>query len=197
MAKVGLYFGSFNPIHIGHIAIAGYISEFTDLDQVWFVVSPHNPLKAKETLLNGYDRLRMVDLALGGSFKLRSCDVEFRLPVPSYTVDTMAYLTEKYPSHKFSLIMGEDNLATIHKWKNIGSLISNFTFYVYPRRDGVPGHSPLAPELKGTGNIRIVDAPIMDISGSFIRKGIKEGKDMSYFLPQPVWNYIDKNQYYR
>lgn len=197
MAKVGLYFGSFNPIHIGHIAIAGYISEFTDLDQVWFVVSPHNPLKKKESLLNGYDRLRMVELALGDSFKLRPCDVEFRLPVPSYTVDTMAYLTEKHPSHNFSLIIGEDNLATLHKWKNINILIERYPIYVYPRKDSVSVPSKVTDEILAKGDIRRVDAPLMEISGSFIRNGINAGKDMSFFLPQSVWDYIYKNQYYR
>jgi len=197
MAKVGLYFGSFNPIHIGHIAIAGYISEFTELDQVWFVVSPHNPLKKKETLLDDCERLRMVELALGNSFKLRPCDVEFRLPRPSYTVDTMAYLTDKYPSHQFSLIMGEDNLETIHKWKNIGILLEKYPIWVYPRKGSVLELPPQAEEILGRGDIRRVDAPLMEISGGFIRQGVKAGKDMSFFLSREVWNYIDEKNYYR
>ncbi len=194
--KVGLYFGSFNPVHIGHIAIAGYLSQFTDLDQIWFVVSPHNPLKKKETLLNNYDRLKMVELALGDSHNLRPCDVEFRMPVPSYTIDTMAYLEEKNRSTTFCLIMGEDNLSTVHKWKNADILFRKYPIYVYPRNRTGTELSEQASEILSNADIKMVSAPIMDISGSFIRQGIKEGKDMSYFLPSPAWKYIEENNLY-
>ncbi len=196
MNRIGLYFGSFNPVHIGHMAIAGYLSEFTDLDQVWFVVSPHNPLKKKETLLDDTERLKMVELALGGSFNLRPCDVEFRMPVPSYTIDTMVYLEEKYPTYRFCLIMGEDNLSTLHKWKNIDVISQRYPIYVYPRnRAGkdIPGEFM---DIIRSSDIKMVNAPLMDISGSFIRQGIKEGKDMSFFLPPAVWKYIDDKHYY-
>jgi nicotinate-nucleotide adenylyltransferase len=194
--KIGLYFGSFNPVHIGHIAIAGYLSEFTDLDQIWFVVSPHNPLKKKETLLDNYDRLKMVELALGNSYKLRPCDVEFSMPVPSYTIDTMMYLEEKNRSVIFCLIMGEDNLSTVHKWKNADLLFGKYPIYVYPRNRTVVGFSEQASEILSKADIKMVAAPIMDISGSFIRQGIKDSKDMSCFLPPAVWKYIEENRLY-
>lgn len=197
MTKIGLYFGSFNPIHIGHIAIAGYMAEFTDIDQVWFVVSPQNPLKKKETLLEDYERLKMVDMAINDSFKLRSCDVEFRMPKPSYTIDTITYLREQYPSYQFSLIMGEDNLYTFYKWKNAELLATKYSFYVYPRNreKNVPTVLPKMETVKT--DIHIVEAPLMEVSGSFIRAGIKAGKDMSYYLTPQVWKYIDDNQYYK
>ena len=133
MAKIGLYFGSFNPIHIGHLAIAGYMTEFTPLEQVWFVVSPHNPLKKKESLLEDHQRLYMAQLAIGDNDRLKATDIEFKLPSPSYTVNTLAYLEEKYPQHSFKLVLGEDNLYTFHKWKNAEELISKYSLYVYPR----------------------------------------------------------------
>jgi nicotinate-nucleotide adenylyltransferase len=197
MAEVGLYFGSFNPIHIGHIAIAGYITEFTGTDQVWFVVSPHNPLKNKETLLDDYQRLHMVRLAIGDNDKLKACDIEFRLPVPSYTIDTLAHLTEKHPGHRFSLIMGEDNLYTFHKWKNAEELVSRHPIYVYPRRGSVKPDSPLLEKLLTIGEIHYVNAPVIELSGTFIRNGIRKGRDMSYYLTPAVWKYIDEMNFYR
>ncbi len=196
MAKIGLYFGSFNPVHIGHIAIAGYMTEFTCLDQVWFVISPLNPLKKKETLLDDYQRLQMAWLAIGDNVRLKASDSEFKLPVPSYTIDTLTYLKEEYPKNEFCLVMGEDNLYTLHKWKNINELIRKYPIYVYPRPDSIKPSSPLLHQILSTAVIHQVKAPLMDISGTFIRDGIKNGKDMSYFLPQAVWKYIKEMHFY-
>jgi nicotinate-nucleotide adenylyltransferase len=196
MSKVGLYFGSFNPIHIGHIAIAGYMTEYAGLDQVWFVVSPHNPLKKKETLLADHQRLHMVNLAIGDNVRLKASDIEFKLPIPSYTIDTLTYLKEKHPRNQFVLVMGEDNLFTLHKWKNVNELRSKYAIYVYPRPDSVKPSSPLLDQILLTADIHYLKAPLMDISGTFIREGIKEGKDMSYFLPPEVWKYIREMHFY-
>jgi nicotinate-nucleotide adenylyltransferase len=196
MLKVGLYFGSFNPVHIGHIAIAGYLTEFTGLDQVWFVVSPHNPLKKKETLLADHHRLYMTQLAIGDNDRLKATDIELNLPVPSYTIDTLTYLEEKYPKNEFCLVMGEDNLYTLHKWKNISELIDRCSIYVYPRYGSQRSASPLLDQILSKASIHFVKAPLMDISGTFIRNGIKKGKDMSYFLSPTVWKYIVEMHFY-
>jgi nicotinate-nucleotide adenylyltransferase len=196
MIKVGLYFGSFNPIHIGHLAIAGYMTEYAGLDQVWFVVSPHNPLKKKETLLADHQRLHMVNLAIGDNNRLKACDIEFKLPVPSYTIDTLTYLNEKYPRNKFTLVMGEDNLYTLHKWKNVTELINKCTIYIYPRPDTTRPSSPILNQILESADLHFVNAPLMDISGTFIRQGIREGKDMSYFLSSAVWKYIVEMHFY-
>lgn len=196
MATIGLYFGSFNPVHIGHTAIAGYMTEFTKIDQVWFVVSPHNPLKKKETLLDDYQRLYMAQLAIGDSDKLKTSDIEFKLPVPSYTIDTLTYLGEKYPDNEFCLVMGEDNLYTLHKWKNSVELIRKFPIYIYPRPGTVRPTSPMLDQILSTAIIHHVKAPMIEISGTFIRDGIKKGKDMSYFLSAAVWKYIEEMHFY-
>ncbi|MDO9340428.1 MAG: nicotinate (nicotinamide) nucleotide adenylyltransferase [Bacteroidales bacterium] len=196
MAKIGLYFGSFNPVHIGHIAIAGYMTEFAGLDQVWFVVSPQNPLKKKVTLLADHQRLYMAQLAIGDNIRLKATDIEFKLPVPSYTIDTLTYLKEKYPKNEFCLVMGEDNLYTLHKWKNADELIRKYPIYIYPRPDLGKPSSPLLDQILSTADIHSVEAPLMDISGTFIRDGIKNGKDMSYFLPPAVWKYITEMHFY-
>jgi len=196
MKKIGLYFGSFNPIHLGHLAIAGYMTEFAGIDQVWFIVSPHNPLKKKETLLADHQRLYMAQLAIGDNDKLKASDVEFKLPVPSYTIDTLAHLTEKYPKNKFCLIMGEDNLYTLHKWKNIRELIKKFSVYVYPRPGVIKPSSPLLDQILSDTDIHHVNAPMMDISGTFIRDSIKKGKDVSFLLPPQVWKYIKEMHFY-
>ncbi|MCX6256070.1 MAG: nicotinate (nicotinamide) nucleotide adenylyltransferase [Bacteroidia bacterium] len=164
MAKIGLYFGSFNPVHIGHIAIAGYMTEFAGLDQVWFVVSPHNPLKKKETLLADHHRLYMAQLGIGDNDRLKASDIEFKLPVPSYTIDTLTYLKEKYSSNEFCLVMGEDNLYTLHKWKNVNELVRKYPIYVYPRPDAVKPSSSLLDQILSTAIIHHVNAPLMDIS---------------------------------
>ncbi|MDO9579861.1 MAG: nicotinate (nicotinamide) nucleotide adenylyltransferase [Bacteroidales bacterium] len=196
MAKIGLYFGSFNPIHIGHIAIAGYMTEFTDLDKVWFVVSPQNPLKKKEILLADHQRFHMAMLAIGDNFRLEVSDIEFKLPIPSYTIDTLSYLKEKFSKHEFCLVMGEDNLYTLHKWKNIERIASSYPIYVYPRPCSGKSFSPLLTKLLSTIEIHTVKAPLMDISSTFIRDGIKNGKNISYFLSPPVWKYIEEMHFY-
>jgi len=196
MSKIGLYFGSFNPVHIGHNAIAGYMTEYAGLDQVWFVVSPHNPLKKKETLLADHHRLYMAQLAIGDNDKLKASDIEFKLPVPSYTIDTLIYLKEKYQKNKFCLVMGEDNLFTLHKWKNAAELIKNYPIYVYPRPHSVKPASVQLDEIMAEAEIHYVNAPLMDISGTFIREGIAKGKDLSYFLAPAVWKYIKEMHFY-
>ena len=196
MAKIGLYFGSFNPVHIGHMAIAGYMTEFALLDQVWFVISPHNPLKNKETLLADHHRLYMTELAIGDNDKLKASDIEFRLPVPSYTIDTLTYLKEKYPKNVFCLVMGEDNLFTLHKWKNAAELVKMYPIYVYPRLKSENPSSLILEQILLTADVHNVNAPLMEISGTFIRNGIKNGKDMSYFLPPAVWKYIREMHFY-
>lgn len=197
MIKTGLYFGSFNPIHIGHLAIAGYMTEYSGLDQIWFVVSPHNPLKKKETLLDDHQRLHMVRLAIGDNDHLKASDIEFKLPVPSYTINTLAYLVEKHKKNEFSLVMGEDNLYTLHKWKNARELIKNHTIYVYPRPGTARPPHILLDELISKADIKFVNAPMMEISGTFIRNGVRTKKDMSYFLPPAVWKYIQEMHFYK
>jgi len=196
MPKTGLYFGSFNPVHIGHTAIAGYMKEFTDLDEVWFVVSPLNPLKKKESLLADHHRLYMVELAIEGEYSFRASNIEFRMPSPSFTIDTLARLKEDFPDNKFVLIMGEDNLYTIHKWKNAEELVRKNPLYVYPRPGAKKQPNPVLDHILSRASIKCVRAPLMEISGTFIRKGIKQGKDMSYFLHQPVWKYIVDMHFY-
>lgn len=188
---IGLFFGSFNPIHIGHIALANYFVEFTALEQIWFVVSPHNPLKEKKSLLDDYARLNLVELGIQNDNRFRSCDIEFRMPQPSFTVDTLAYLKEKYPMHEFSIIMGSDGLKTFHKWKNFKTITENYKRYVYPRPpetvESIMQHS----------NVESVDAPQMEISSTFIRSSIQAKKDIRHFLPPEVFDEIDKMGYYR
>lgn len=196
MAKIGLYFGSFNPVHIGHTAIAGYITEFTDLDQVWFIVSPLNPLKKKGTLLADHHRLFMTELAIGDNPRMKASDIEFKMPIPSYTIDTLTYLIEKYPRNAFSLIMGEDNLYTLNKWKNVNDLITHYPLYVYPRPYLLKPPSPQLDQILAKAIIHRIKAPLMEISGTFIREGISNGKDMSYFLSPPVWKYIEEMHFY-
>jgi nicotinate-nucleotide adenylyltransferase len=189
--KIGLFFGSFNPVHNGHLIIANYICELTHLDKVWMVVSPQNPLKPKETLLRDYDRLHLINLAIEDNKNLKVSNIEFKLPKPSYTIDTLVHLHDKYPQHTFSLIMGSDNLATLHKWKNYDILLKNYEFLVYKRRgfeeNPFPDHK----------NIRWLDFPFLDISATFIRDNIKKGISMQYFLPEPVWKYIDETGWFK
>ena len=196
MVRIGLYFGSFNPIHIGHIAIAGFMTEFAGLNQVWFVVSPHNPLKKKESLLPDNQRLHMVRLAIGDNDKLKASDIEFNLPVPSYTIDTLTYLQEKHPGKKFSLVMGQDNLVTLHKWKNIDALVRNYSLYVYPRPGVVKPVSQQLDHILSISDIHLINAPLIELSSTFIRNGIKAGKDMSYFVPAAAWQYMKEMHFY-
>lgn len=194
--KTGLFFGSFNPIHIGHLAIANYIVEFTDLDDIWFIVSPQNPLKAKETLLDDNNRLYMVRLAIEDDSRFRASDIEFELSRPSYTIDTMAFLSEKYPERDFTLIMGEDNLCTLHKWKNPEELVKRYPIITYPRVQSGTINDPFLKKILESARVTMSKAPLMEISGSFIRRSIKEGKDVSWFMPAPVWKYIREMHYY-
>jgi nicotinate-nucleotide adenylyltransferase len=195
--KTGLYFGSFNPIHIGHLAIANYLVENSDLDEIWFVVSPHNPLKKKSSLLANHHRIRLAELATENDDRLFVSDIETKMPQPSYTIDTLTWLNEKYPKKDFALIMGGDNLITLHKWKNVDELIRKYSLYVYPRKEK---HGAYPPELEGlvkNASINIVEAPLMEISGTFIRESIAAGKDVRHFLPPAVWKYIDEMNFYK
>lgn len=189
--KTGLFFGSFNPIHIGHLVIANYMASFTGLKEVWLVVSPHNPLKDKQKLTNMYDRLEMAKLASDNAEHIKVSDIEFSLPQPSYTIDTLTYLQEKYPGKEFALIMGADNLASIKKWKNYEFLLKNYQIYVYPR----PGVDLL--EWEDHPSIVITKTPQMDISSTFVRNAIKEGKNVQYFVPDQVLDFIENKNMYR
>ncbi|MCA5005379.1 nicotinate (nicotinamide) nucleotide adenylyltransferase [Sphingobacterium bovistauri] len=188
--KIGLFFGSFNPIHVGHLIIANYMANFTELDEVWFVVSPQNPFKEKKSLGNMYDRLEMVNLAIEGSEKLRASDIEFNLPQPSYTIDTLVYLQEKYPKKDFVLIMGEDNLAGLQKWKNVDIVLRDYKIIVYPR----PGYD--GGELKNHPSVTMTDTPVMELSSTFLRQAIKENKNIKFFTPDKVVEFIDKKGLY-
>lgn len=188
--KAGLYFGSFNPVHIGHLAIANYIVEFTDIDQLWFVLSPQNPLKRKTSLLEDYDRYELLKRAVGEDHKFQICDIEFSLPKPSYTIDTLTYLKERNPGYEFVLIMGSDVLSTFGKWKNHEEITMNYKRYIYPR----PGFENI--NFKEHRNIRVIDAPLIEVSSSFIRKALKQGKNVRYFLPGEVYKYILKKHLY-
>ena len=189
--KIGLFFGSFNPVHSGHMVIAGYMSEFTDLSQVWFVVSPHNPLKIKNSLLQDYHRMTLVKIAIGDNRKLKASDIEFKLPRPSYTIHTLAYLFEKFPEHQFVLILGSDNLESFTKWKNYEQILEQVELYVYPRKDSHGG------ELINHPKVKIISAPVMEISSSFIREAIKNKKDVRYMMPEKVWEYVDEMNFYK
>lgn len=188
--KIGLFFGSFNPIHNGHLIIANYICEVTGLDKVWLVVSPQNPLKPREALLKEYDRLHLINLAIENNTNLKASNIEFKLPRPSYTIDTLTYLKEKYPQHTFVLIMGSDNLATLHKWKNYQLLLEGYEILVYKRRGYEDNPYP-------KHQIRMLDFPYLDISATFIRENIRKGVSMQFFLPESVWEYIHTNRLYR
>lgn len=183
--NIGLFFGSFNPIHNGHLIIASQILEFSDLDRIWFVVSPQNPLKNKSSLLNEYDRLHLVELAIENDERFKASNVEFSLPKPSYSVDTLAYLKDKHPEHNFSLIMGGDNLATLNKWKNYEAILKYYQVYVYTR----PGYS-MKSELTSHPSVLILQFPQMDISASYIRNCVAEGRSIRYLVPDKVREYI-------
>lgn len=195
--KIGLYFGTFNPIHVGHLIIANHMAEHTDLDQIWMVVTPHNPLKKKSTLLDDYHRLQMVYLATEDFPKLKPSDIEFKLSQPNYTVNTLVHLEEKYPSHEFSLIMGEDNLKSFHKWKNYEAILAHHDIYVYPRISSEAENSVPTFRDKNHPKIHLIDAPVVEISSTFIRDNIKKGKNIQPLLPTKVWQYIDHNNFYR
>lgn len=198
MKKIGLFFGSFNPIHIGHLILANYILEHSDMQELWFVVSPQNPFKDKKSLLKDHNRLDMVQLAIKNYPKMRASNVEFSLPTPSYTIDTLTYLQEKHPDYSFSLIMGEDNLKSLHKWKNYKLLLKNHQIIVYPRILGEDISTPLnVTELKNHENIHQIDAPIIELSATEIRNMIKEGKNTRPMLPPEVFEYLDGSSFYK
>jgi nicotinate-nucleotide adenylyltransferase len=189
--KVGLFFGSFNPVHIGHLVLANYFIEYTDLEQIWFVVTPHNPLKPKASLLNDYKRLELVQLAVEDFPKFKVSKIEFDLPQPNYTIHTLAHLKEKYPDYAFVLMMGEDNLDGLEKWKNYEVILDQYEIYVYPR----PKVS--TQKDKDHPHVKMVDAPMIEISSTFIRESIKNKKDIRFFLPEKVWKLIDDYHLYR
>jgi len=189
--RVGLFFGSFNPVHTGHMIIANFMATRTDLDEVWFVVSPHNPLKPKKTLARDYDRLHLVRLAIGENDKLRASDIEFGLPQPSYTIDTLAYLKEKYPQHQFCLIMGADNLVTLPKWKNHDLILRDYPIYVYNRPNTPPG------KLAAHPHIHIYDAPQIHLSATYIRQALKAGYSVEYLVPKSVFHYLQTSNLYK
>jgi len=191
--KIGLYFGTFNPIHVGHLIIANHMAEHADLDQVWMVVTPHNPLKKKNTLLDDYHRLQMVYLATEDFPKIKPSDIEFKLSQPNYTVNTLVHLQEKFPEYEFSLIMGEDNLKSLHKWKNYEAILAHHDIYVYPRISSEAENL----ELKKHPKIHLIDAPVVEISSTIIRDTIKKGKNVQPLLPHKVWEYIDHNNFYK
>lgn len=200
--KVGLYFGSFNPIHVGHLIIANFLATQSELSEVWFVVSPHNPHKKKSNLLEDHHRLAMVRIAIEENAVLKASDIEFGLPKPSYTVFTLQALKEKYPNYTFSLIMGEDNLRTLHKWKNYEYILENHEILVYPRVLTIQElKSEQEEPLNGLNkheNIRLLeDVPLMKISSSFIRNQIKAGGDVRYLLTESVFNYLDEMNFYK
>ena len=189
--KVGLFFGSFNPIHTGHLIIANAIVESTDIQKIWFVVSPHNPLKKSKSLLHEFDRLDMVRSAVFDNYNMEVSDVEFNLPKPSYTIDTLTYLSEMYPDKEFAIIIGEDNLEIFPKWKNYEKILENYSLYVYPR----PGKT--SPNLKDHPKVNFVEAPTINISATFIRKYVREGRSIQYLVPDQVAEIILAKKFYQ
>jgi nicotinate-nucleotide adenylyltransferase len=191
MKKTGLFFGSFNPVHIGHLIVAGYMQQFTNLEEVWFVVSPQNPLKEKQDLLDDQERLAMVKMAIDNNPELSACEIEFELPRPSYTIDTLNKLESMHPEREFIIIAGTDIFAEFFKWKDYMELLKNHLFYIYNRPDFD------AAEFAGHPAVRIFKAPLLDISSSFIRQATGEGKDVRYMLPDKVWKYIRLKGHYQ
>lgn len=197
---VGLFFGTFNPIHVGHMILANHMLQYGDLDELWFVVSPQNPLKDKASILADHHRLALVQTAVEDNFNLKACNIEFDLPRPSYTTHTLVHLEEKYPNIKFKLIMGEDNLNSLHKWKNYDQIIERYPILVYPRVESDQNlmvNSKSTSDFAAHKNVTIIDAPLMKISASFIRKAIKNKKDVRYLLTEPVWKYVDEMNFYK
>ena len=189
--KIGLFFGSFNPVHVGHLIIANFMATHTDLKEVWMVVSPQNPLKKKSTLARDQDRLHLVRLATDDNPKIKASNIEFDLPKPSYTIDTLTYLNEAHPEKEFVLIMGGDNLGTLHKWKNYEQILKYYEVYVYQRPNYDLG------ELATHSSVSIFEAPLMQISASYIRKCIKEKKSVQYLVPEKVYEYLSSSSLYR
>lgn len=199
--RIGLYFGSFNPVHIGHLIIANYMAQSDEIDEIWFIVTPQNPHKQKKNLLEDFHRLAMVRIAVEQNSKLYASDIEFHLPKPSYTTYTLQALKEKYPNNEFTLIMGEDNIRSLHKWKNYQHIIENYSIIVYPRVDTVQelaiNEKEISKGIIDLPNVQLTDTPIMKISSSFIRNMIRDGKDVRYLLSEPVFNYLDEMNFYK
>lgn len=190
-SKIGLFFGTFNPIHMGHMIVANVMLESTDINRVWFVVSPQNPFKKKSNLLHEFDRMEMVRAAVYENYRMDVSDIEMKLPKPSYTIDTLIYLSEKFPDKNFVLIIGEDNLHSFHKWKNSDKILENFNLYVYPRPSSLPS------AMLENGKVTLIDAPKVDISATFIRNFVKEGKSIQYLVPHPVADMIADKKFYQ
>ena len=191
--KIGLYFGTYNPIHVGHMAIANHMAEYSNLDEVWLVITPHNPFKKKSSLLSDHHRYQMVYEATKEYQKLKPSTIEFKLPQPNYTINTLVHIQEKYPDFEFCLIMGEDNLKSFHKWKNYEVILENYHIYVYPRISDLPTNN----QFTNHPHIHLIDAPIMEISSTFIRKSIAAKKNVRPLLTEAVWKYIDEMNFYK
>ncbi len=188
--KVGLFFGSFNPVHNGHMMIANYMLEYSDIQQLWFVLSPQNPFKEKSSLLSGYHRLAMLEEAIKHQENYRVCDIEFKLSFPSYTINTLVYLSERYKSTEFVLLMGADNLKSFHKWKNSEQILEQYEIMVYNR------HGSENLSLKNHPKVKFYDAPRIEISSSFIRQAIKEKREIPYFMPHAAYRYMRDMHFY-
>jgi len=191
--KIGLFFGSFNPIHIGHLIIANHMVEYSDLDEVWMVVTPHNPFKKKNSLLDNHHRLQLVMRATEDYPKLKASNIEFGLAQPNYTINTLVHLEEKFPQHHFNLIMGLDNLNSFKKWKNYERIIDKHELYVYPRISKDISDSDLLIHK----NVHIIEAPVVEISSTFIRRAIKEKKNIRALMPDSAWRYLDEMNFYK
>jgi nicotinate-nucleotide adenylyltransferase len=190
--QIALFFGTYNPIHTGHLIIANYVLQYCSLDQLWFVVSPQNPFKDKSKMLSEYDRLHLVELAISDNEHFHSSNVEFNLPKPSYTIDTLTYLSEKYPNHEFTLLMGGDNLRSLHKWKNYETILKYYKIIVYKRKQ------PITNGLQNHPSVTFLDeVPFLNISSTFIRKLFHEGKSAKYLVPNPVLDYIESMNFYK
>ena len=188
--KIGLFFGSFNPIHHGHLMVASFIANHTDLQQVWLVVSPQNPHKTQSSLLNEYDRLHLAQLAIEDDTQIKVSDIEFKLPKPSYTIDTLTYLEEKYPQHNFFVIMGSDSFQNLPKWKNFEALVKNYRFIVYRR----PGFDITE---KFGADVTYLEAPMLELSATLIRNNCKDGITIRYLVPEDVRLEIERNNYFK
>lgn len=193
--RVALYFGSFNPIHVGHLIIAQALLNAGHADRVWLVVSPQNPFKDKKTLLPQADRLMLCELAVADHPAIQPSNVEFLLPQPSYTIDTLTHLAARYPSYQFSLLMGEDNLRSLHRWKNYRAILDHYPIYLYPRR-AREGDEATAPEVATHPNVRRIDAPLLDLSATAIRQMVRAGQSVRYCVPDAARRYIEDKYLY-
>ena len=193
MKKIGLYFGTFNPIHIGHLILANHFAETTDIDEVWFVVTPQNPMKKKDSILGNRQRLELVYRATKDYPKLHPSDIEFELPIPNYTINSLTLLEEKHPNKHFTLLMGEDNLVNFPKWKNYDLILERYELYVYPRHT----ERPIPEQLQDHPKINLIDAPKIELSSSAIRTAIKKGQNVQPLLPPESWSYLDEMNFYK